>query len=99
MYTITKHTTITPEQQYQLQFFGLWYCDLKEAGAVRAYLAWEGETIVAFQTVNRYNECVAIEVKYSHLGQGLSRLLIGNSNSKTPEYDANTPFWDYVKTW
>ena len=74
----------------------LWYEDLEEAGIVSVVLAWDGNDIVAFQSINCDNRCVAIEVKDSHQGQGISRLLIEESGCYKPERNENPSFWEHV---
>jgi hypothetical protein len=77
----------------------LWYEDLEEAGVYSLIVAWDGDDVIGFQTINDCNECVAIEVKDSHLGQGISRLLIEESGCSKPERNENPEFWEAVAGW
>jgi len=77
----------------------LWYEDLEEAGVSSLVLAWDGDDIVGFQSINSDNRCVAIEVKDSHQGQGISRLMIEESGCYKPERNENPEFWGIVANW
>jgi GNAT superfamily N-acetyltransferase len=75
---------------------GLWFDDCDQAGVEKVYLAWDDNDIVAFQTVNSSNETVAIEVKESYKGKGISFQLVEESGSYYPERNENPEFWSYV---
>jgi GNAT superfamily N-acetyltransferase len=75
---------------------GLWYDDLEEAGVEKVFLAWDGNEIIGFQTVNESRETVAIEIHDSYKGQGISFQLIEESGSYLPERNENPEFWSYV---
>jgi len=76
---------------------GLWFDDWEVSNINSIFLAWEDNDIVAFQTVNSNGETVAIEVKDSHQGMGISRMLLESSRSFTPEKNENPDFWGWVE--
>lgn len=78
---------------------GLWWEDLEEAGVDRVALAWDGDDIIGYQTISIDGLCVAIEVKESHMGQGISRNLIEESGCNRPERNENPEFWEAVSQW
>lgn len=72
-----------------LSWSDLWWEDLEEAGIEDVYVCFEGNQAVGFQTVSIDNECVAIEVHPDFQGQGITRLLIEESNCTKPERNEN----------
>ena len=75
---------------------GLWFDEWEQSGVETIYLAWDDNDIVGFQTVNSDNQTIAIEIKESHKGQGISRLLIEESGSYLPERNENPTFWGWA---
>ena len=65
---------------------GLWWDDLDEADVSNTILVWDDNDIIGFQTINSDNETIAIEVKESYQGKGISRLMI-NESKKIHESD------------
>lgn len=77
----------------------LWYSDLEEAGVSSVVIAWDGDDAIGYQTISGDGLCVAIEVRNTHQGQGISRLLIDESGCTRPERNENPEFWAVVADW
>ena len=77
----------------------LWYSDLEEARVSSVVIAWDGDDVVGFQSINGDGLCVAIEVKDTHQGQGISRLMIEESGCTRPERNENPDFWAAAADW
>jgi GNAT superfamily N-acetyltransferase len=76
---------------------GLWYDDLEEAGVCETILVWDGDDIVAYQTISGDRLCVAIEVKEEYQGKGLARLMVEESGCYEPERNENPEFWSWAE--
>lgn len=72
---------------------GLWWPDFEEAGVRHCYIAWIGDEVAGFQTVNDSRETIAIEVRTEFRGHGVALALIEESESCRPERDENPAFW------
>lgn len=75
---------------------GLWWSDFEEAGVEKCFIAWIGDEVVGWQTVNIDGLCVGIEVKTRFQGQGVARALIKESGCRQPADDQNPDFWESV---
>lgn len=71
----------------------LWWGDFEEAGIEHCYIAFDGDSPVAFQTVNQDGLCVAIEVKSEYQGEGIAGMLVEESGCYRPERDECPEFW------
>lgn len=70
---------------------GLWWSDFEEARIERCYIAWKGDEVVGFQTVNFDGSCVAIESRYP--GQGIGKALVEESGCWKPDRNECPEFW------
>ena len=71
--------------------FALWYEDLEEAGVESLYVAYDGDKIVGFQTVNADNRCIALEALEA--GKSIGFALVEASGCYKPEKNENQEFW------
>jgi len=72
--------------------FSLWYEELEEAGVKNLYVAYDGDKIVGFQTVNADNRCIAIES--IDQGKGIGSALVAESGCYKPEKNECPEFWE-----
>jgi hypothetical protein len=72
--------------------FSLWYEDLEEAGVENLYVAYDGDKIIGFQTVNADNRCVAIES--IEQVKGIGSALVEASGCYKPEKNECPEFWE-----
>ena len=70
---------------------GLWWPDFEEAGIEKCFVAFLGDEVVGFQTVNASCDCVAIEAKYQN--QGIGRALVQESGCYRPDRNECPEFW------
>jgi ribosomal protein S18 acetylase RimI-like enzyme len=71
----------------------LWFDDFEMAGIAKCYFAFDGDTPVGFQTVDRDGFCTAIEVKPDYQGQGIASMLVDESGCYRPDRNENPDFW------
>lgn len=72
--------------------FSLWYEDLEEAEVESLYVAYDGDKIIGFQTVNADNRCIAIEAVRQ--GKGIGTALVEASSCYKPERNEAPEFWE-----
>ena len=72
---------------------GLWWPDFEEAGIERCFIAWVGDDVAGFITIDGDGLCTAIEVKTKFQGRGVARSLVEESNCWKPADDQNPEFW------
>ena len=100
---MTTNTTIEVQQFTVEEFdeyfdhemfdgFSLWYEDLEESGVESLYVAYDGDKIVGFQTVNADNRCIAIEALVS--SRGIGTALVEASGCYKPERNECPEFWE-----
>ena len=71
--------------------FALWYEELEEAGVQSLFVAYDGDKIVGFQTINADNRCIAIEALET--GRGIGTALVEVSGCYKPERNECPEFW------
>ena len=91
---VQEFTTEEFDEYFDIEMFesfSLWYDDLEEAGVQLLYVAYNGDKIIGFQTVNGDNRCVAIES--IEQGKGIGFALVAASGCYKPEKNECPEFW------
>ena len=73
---------------------GLWWSNFEEAGIEQCFIAWDGDEVVGYQTVDSDGLCVAIEAKYP--GNGIGSALIEESGCTEPRENECPEFWEKI---
>lgn len=71
---------------------GLWWPDFEEAGIEQCFIAWDGDDVVGYQTIDADGLCVAIEVKEP--GNGIGTALVAESGCTAPKENECPEFWE-----
>ena len=88
-FTVEEFDTYFDHDMFDV--FVLWYEDLEEAGVKALYVAYDGDKIVGFQTVNKDDLCIALEALEA--GKSIGFALVEASGCYKPEKNACPEFW------